>query len=111
MYLKLHHRYTLPGKPNRKYSQQRAGKFTIKRKVSHLAYELDLPESWHIHPVISIAHLFPCQDNSDPDPFNRTQPPPGPLEYNTDDTTHTDDVYELERIIDHKDSRRGDKVT
>jgi hypothetical protein len=41
--LKLHHSYSLPGKPNCKYSQQRAGRFIIKRKVSYLAYKLNIP--------------------------------------------------------------------
>lgn len=31
--------------------------FPIKRKVNDLAYELELPESMHIHPVISVVHL------------------------------------------------------
>jgi hypothetical protein len=110
VFLKLHHGYTLPGKPNRKYSQQRAGRFKIKRKVSPLAYELEIPEAWKIHPVISIAHLSPCPN--DRDPFNRTQPPPGPLEYDADNTTDADgEIYELERIVDHKEVKRGRKTT
>lgn len=33
--------------------------FPIKRKVNNLAYKLELPESMHIHPVISVMHLEP----------------------------------------------------
>jgi hypothetical protein len=115
VYLKLHHGYTLPGKPNRKYSQQRTQPLTIKRKVSHLAYELDIPLSWRIHPVISIAHLTPAPNPEDnPDPFNRIQPPPGPLEYDTDDTSNAEgEVYELERLVEHKKvkGRKGGRDT
>ena len=75
-----------------------------------MAYELDIPTTWKIHPVVSIAHLSPCPDNS-ADPFNRTQPPPGPLAYDTDDTTDADgEVYELERIVDHRELKRGRKT-
>ncbi len=109
VFLKLYHGYTLPGKPNRKYSQQRARRFTIKRKVSHLAYELDIPPAWKIYPVISIAYLSPCPDLNK-DPFKRTQPPPGPLEYDSDDSSDANgEVYELERIVNHKEvkGRKG----
>jgi hypothetical protein len=41
-----------------------------------LAYELDLPSSYHIHPVISVVHL----EQYFPDEFDRPQrPPPAPL--------------------------------
>ncbi|KAI5803551.1 hypothetical protein DFH27DRAFT_473186, partial [Peziza echinospora] len=38
-----------------------AGPFRVKRVVAKgLAYELDLPDGYQIHPVISIAHLEDC---------------------------------------------------
>lgn len=43
VYLRLHNGYNLPGKPNRKLSQQRTGPFVIKRMVGDLAAELQLP--------------------------------------------------------------------
>jgi hypothetical protein len=108
--LKLHHSYSLPGKPNRKYSQQQAGRFTIKRKISHLAYKLDIPAAWKIHPMISITHLAPCPDVID-DPFHQTQAPPGPLQYDTDDTINTNGkIYELERIVDYREVTRGGRT-
>ena len=73
--LRLHDGYYLPGNPPRKYSQQRAGPWTVKRRVGDLAYELDFSANYRIHPVVSVAHLRPCK--SDQDPFNRTIPPPG----------------------------------
>jgi hypothetical protein len=59
VYLRLHRGYHLPGKPSRKLSQQRAGPFVAKRRVGRLAYELDFPPNMGIHPVISVAHLYP----------------------------------------------------
>jgi hypothetical protein len=66
--------------------------------------QLDFPDHWQIHSVISIAHLVPYSQSADsPDPFDRTAPVPGPLEYDSDDTTDTDgEVYELEGIVNHK---------
>lgn len=34
-YLKLHHGYNLPGKPPRKWPQQRVGPLTVIRRVGH----------------------------------------------------------------------------
>jgi hypothetical protein len=56
---------TSPAGPSRKYSQQRAGPFIVKRRVGGLAYELGLPHTMGIHPVISVAHLAPSPDNKD----------------------------------------------
>lgn len=35
------------------------GPFTVLRRVRNLAYEMDFPDHWHVHPVISIAQLEP----------------------------------------------------
>jgi hypothetical protein len=57
VYLKLHKGYNLPGKPNAKLSEQCTGPFKVVKKIGRLAYELDLPPSWKVHRVISVAHL------------------------------------------------------
>ena len=44
--------------------------FPIKRKINDLTYKLDLPDSMHIHPVISVMHLEPCM----PDDWQRVLP-------------------------------------
>lgn len=43
VYLRLYKGYELPGKPSRKWSQQRMGPFKILERVGPLAYKLDLP--------------------------------------------------------------------
>ena len=78
VYLRLHRGYNLPGLKNPKLSNQRAGPFKILKKISTLAYRLEIPRTMQIHPVISIAHLEPCLDPK-ADPYHHprpTNPPP-----------------------------------
>ena len=56
---------------SRKLGQQYAGLFTVVERVGRLAYRLQLPPTWRIHPVISVQHLEPAPS---PDPFNRELP-------------------------------------
>ena len=53
---------------SRKLGQQYAGLFTVLERVGRLAYRLDLPSAWKVHPVISVQHLEPAPF---PDPFDR----------------------------------------
>ena len=97
-YLKLNQGYQLPGKPNRKVSPQRCGPFPIKRRVGRLAYELDLPPNWRVHPVISIAQLEP---DSTEDPYGRPRPDhPDAVEMEGD--TPRWKSYEVERVTDKR---------
>lgn len=54
VYLNLHRGYTIAG-VHRKFGQQRVGAFKIKRVVGPLAYELELPDHFRIHPVVSVT--------------------------------------------------------
>lgn len=102
--LRLHDGYHLPGEPPKKYSQQRAGPWVVKRRVGDLAYELDFPANYRIHPVISVAHLRPAR--SDEDPFQRTVPPPGPVEADQHSDDDVDEVYEVEIVLNHRPNRK-----
>ena len=103
-FLRLHHGYNLPHKPNKKLSNQRAGPFLIKRRVGNLAYELDLPPAWKIHPVISIAQLEPANNSSDP--YMRPRPTnPGAVEM-----AKESDTYEVEKVIKSRIRRYGKKA-
>ncbi|KAI1332828.1 hypothetical protein F5Y16DRAFT_127487 [Xylariaceae sp. FL0255] len=73
--LKLHEIPHLPGNPPREFSQQRAGPWKVKRRGGCLAYELDLPETFDIHPVISAARL--SHKITGKDPFHRQVLAPG----------------------------------
>jgi len=63
-----------------------------------LAYRLKLPESWKIHPVLSVAQLEPAPASDD---FNRTAPPPPPIQIDGED------FWEMEAIIDAAVRGRG----
>jgi hypothetical protein len=55
VYVKLGKGYSLPGKLKCKWSPLRSGPHKIIRKVNLLAYELDFPKHWRVHPVLFIA--------------------------------------------------------
>ena len=74
VYLRLHHRYYLPGNPSCKYSQQYIGPFVVKKRVGRLVYKLDFLPNIGIYPIISIAYLSPIPLGKDP--FDRKVPPP-----------------------------------
>lgn len=97
-------KYKLKGKHNNKVSQRQLGPFKIIRKVSPLAYELDLPQQQgagaRLHPVISIQHLRPGHLHDDP--FERTAKPPGPVEYGSDSDNGNEQSWELERVVDER---------
>ena len=105
-YLRLHHGYELPGKPSRKLSPQRCGPFTVKRRVGRLAYELELPPAWRVHPVISIAQLEPAP--VDKDPYERPRPThPDSVEVEGD--TEEWKSYEVEKVVKKRIRRYGNR--
>ena len=73
------------------------GPFKIKRVLSPLNYELDLPPSMHIHPVFHISKLRVYKTSAQFDllrPLPPTRPPPT--------TVNQENVYEVEAIRDHR---------
>ncbi|KAJ5675356.1 hypothetical protein N7462_008253 [Penicillium macrosclerotiorum] len=50
----------------RKLAQRYVGRFQIRERVGKLAYRLNLPLHWGIHPVISVAHLEAAPQGEDP---------------------------------------------
>ena len=89
-------KYKLPGERNAKESAKREGPYTITRKVTPLAYELELPKGSKIHPVISVQYL--TKYNCDNDPFQRRPPPPRPIDYISSDGEG--DFYLVDRIVE-----------
>lgn len=95
-YLRLHHGYQLPGRPNKKVSQQRCGPFLVKRRVGRLAYELELPPAWRVHPIIFVAQLEPVPAGEDP--YRRPRPShPEAVEMKGDTPEYRS--YEVEKIV------------
>jgi len=104
--LRLHHGYKILGHENRKLSHQREGPFRVKRKAGNLAYELELPPNYKIHPVVSVLQLEKLPQ--EPDPFERPQDhEPGPVAAQDDDAP----AYEIERLIGRRiRTKRGRPV-
>jgi hypothetical protein len=112
--LKLYHGYRVPGVKNKKLSIQRVGRFRVKRRISPLAYELDLPPNLKIYPVISVANLEPLPPGEDPYKRPYDDHPP-PVE---DDSSLGNDFdndwrsFYIEKLIDRRHRRygRGKKI-
>ena len=76
----------------------------MKRVVNDNAYELELPASLKIHPVINISHLKEYRDGVQafPDrPVTLTRPEPEALDDNGAP------AWTVERLLDHRKVRRG----
>ncbi len=61
--------------PTSKLAPKRYGPFPIKKVLSDVSYELELPAQWKIHPVIHANLLTPYKETALHGP-NFTQPPP-----------------------------------
>jgi hypothetical protein len=103
-FLRLNHGYKLPGRPSRKLGPQRAGPFTITRPVGNLAYELQLPTHWRIHPVVSVAQLEPAPNERDP--YDRPRPI-SPVGINEEGDTRDWGSFEIEALVDRRERRYG----
>jgi hypothetical protein len=99
VYLRLSNGYKLKGIPKSKLSDQRTGPFLVLDKVGNLAYRLQLPSTWKIHPIISVAQLEPAKT----DPFEREIAPTSPV------VIAGEDEYEIETIIKAAMRERGKK--
>ena len=104
-FLRLHHGYNIPANTTitRKLGQQYAGPFKVLRKVGRLAYKLDVPEHWRVHPVFSIAMLEPSPSPGS-DPYERPVPEQ-PDSVFVEGDTDTQKSWEVERVLDKKDNR------
>ena len=76
-----------------KFAPKRKGPFKIKKVLSTLSYQLDLPKSWKIHPTfhISLLSLYKETDTHGP---NYIRPPP--------ELVNGEEEYEVERILKHR---------
>ena len=101
--IRLHRGYVLPGLKQPKTSQQFVGPFKVLQRIGSLAYRIDVPSTWRIHPVLSIAQLEPVPDPSQ-DPYHRPRPDhPPSVEVASGETDH----YEIDRIIRKSITKNG----
>jgi hypothetical protein len=75
------------------------GPFKVTEKLSAVVYRLVLPERWRIHDAFHVSLLKPYHKS------DRLQPLPPPLEFDGDD-----DVFEVERVLLHRDVKRGKRT-
>jgi hypothetical protein len=91
-------------KRTRKLTERYIGPYRVKRVVNANAYELELPASLKIHPVINISHLKEYRDGTQsfPDrPVRLTRPEPEAL----DDNGAPE--WLVDRLLDHRKIKRG----
>ena len=75
--------------PTSKLAPKRYGPFPIKKVLSDVSYELELPTQWKIHPVIHTNLLTPYKETALHGP-NFTRPPP--------DLIDGEEEYEAEEV-------------
>jgi hypothetical protein len=92
--LKLYTGYAAQSTLGKKLGNQYTGPFKVLDKVGLLAYWLDFPKDWRLHPVVSIAHLEKYHDK---DLFNRKPEEPGPVHIEGDTDKYK--LYEVEKVI------------
>ena len=104
--LRLHKGYKIPSTlgVTKKLTQQYVGPFQVLQRVGRLAYKLDIPDSWLVHPVFTIAQLEPCPDPNK-DPFERPNKhihiPP--VSTNEDGSINC----EIERLLNKRVHKKG----
>jgi hypothetical protein len=88
----------------KKFTERYVGPYRVKKVVNRNSYELELPPTLKIHPVINVSQLKRHLDGSAafPDrPIEVTRPPP----VATEDSGAPE--FEVERILDHRRAGRG----
>src|SRR6266436_5032660 len=76
--------------PTTKLSPRRYGPFEITKKLSHVVYQLCIPQQWKIHDVFHTALLTPYKETEEHGP-NYHEPPP--------DVIEGEPEWEVEQIV------------
>ena len=79
----------LPSKLRRRW----IGPYRVARVISPVAYGLDLPPTWWIHPVFHVSNLKRFHRSEE---FEREERPPSPI------VVDGEEEYEVEAILRHK---------
>jgi hypothetical protein len=91
----------------RKLTERWIGPYRVKKVINRNAYELELPPSLKIHPVINVSQLKEYRDGTDLFP-NRPQPLTRPAPVAKEDSGAPE--WEVERILDHRTVGRSKRV-
>jgi len=87
--------------PTAKLAPKRHGPFRIKKALSAVSYELELPSTWKIHPVFHANLLTPYKE-TELHGTNFTRPPP--------DLIDGEEEFEVEQILGSRLHGRGRKL-
>jgi hypothetical protein len=91
----------------RKFTERYIGPYRIKRVVNDNAYELDLPATLKIHPVVNVSQLKEYRDGAAAFPSR-------PVEMTRLEPIAADDngapVFEVDRILDHRKFGRKKQI-
>ena len=85
-------------KGNKKLSQKHVGPFTIDKKISSIAFQLDLPPLMKIHNVFHADLLLPYKEM---EAYRQTVTRPPPI------LESGEEEYEIESIIEARRTRHG----
>ena len=77
------------------------GPFRVIKEISPVAYQLQLPPSWNIHPVFHASLLSPYSETPSHSP-NFSRPPP--------DLIENEEEYEVEQIKAHRNFGRSKRL-
>lgn len=91
-------------KRSRKLTARFIGPYPITRVINDNAYELELPPSLRIHPVVNISALKPYHDGNAAFP-HRQQPATRPPPESYDSSGNA--IHLVERVLDKRTSGRG----
>jgi Chromo (CHRromatin Organisation MOdifier) domain len=92
--------FNFAGNLSRKLLPKFTREFTIIKEISPVAYKLDLPSTWKIHPVFHISKLKPYRNPNDVFPQRQTAPT-SPLQI------EGHEEFEVDKILRHRTSSRG----
>ena len=88
-------------RPSTKLALKRHGPFKVKKVLSPIMYQLELPPQWKIHDVFHVDLLTPYRKTK-LHGSNFTKPPP--------DLINGEEEYEIEEILQSRKFGRGGKV-
>ena len=86
--------------PSKKLQPRFIGPYMITKKVSPVAYQLDLPPTLRIHPTFHVSRLKGYEEPSNV-PFRE-----GPIDPPPATSINDQDEYEVEQILDERTHRR-----